>query len=178
LLLGVSDNLVELFFLHGVSGHSIELLLEILDLLHDSVVKGLGSRFSAVFNFLVNPSVIVEFASLLEVLVGLFVVLNPVLFDVVSLKFECLGGSLDGVNFFFEVLRASNKVGSVNHLLVKLMDLSLLSFSISQGLYSGQLSADFTDSIQSYAASLLKVSESSLSLSKSLNPLFAEVFLL
>jgi len=59
-----------------------------LDLFHDGMVKGLSGLLSTFLNFLIDPGVVVEFTSLLEVLVGFFVIFNPVLFNVVSLKFE------------------------------------------------------------------------------------------
>jgi len=52
------------------------------------MVKGLSGLLSTFLNFLIDPGVVVEFTSLLEVLVGFFVIFNPVLFNVVSLKFE------------------------------------------------------------------------------------------
>lgn len=106
-VLGVVDYGLEFFFVHSSDGEGLKFLLELGDFLEDGGVVGLDSLTSGVLNLFVDPSVIVQFASLEELIVSLFVVLEPVLLHGGGLLLESVSGGLDGVDVLLKVLSAA-----------------------------------------------------------------------
>lgn len=100
LILGILNSSLELTLFHVRCGHGFELLLEVLNFLHDSVVESLSCCFFTFFDLFVDPRVIVDLTSALNVLESPFVVINPVLFDFVSLELKGLSSTLDGIDIF------------------------------------------------------------------------------
>lgn len=138
----------------------------------------MGSSLLAVLDFFVDPGVIVELTSLLEVLVGLLIVLNPVVLDIVRLKFEVLGGGFDIINILRELSSAAVEVRGIVHLLVELVKLLSLELTIIRSLDASRLSVDFAAIIQSVVARSLQLLELGLGVSQTLKPLLTESLLL